>query len=167
MSINGHLLKLKCSHLPLNLRILSSASVPFTLTTGASAKFSTNSQETDYYVACECCSSFAIVDPLARWSHSNIFIKVKSWIRIRIKVKIQTGTSHNFYVDTDPNIQCCGDPCGARSGSATRVSKVITGLWIRICIRIDLHYLSRWIRIQIGIQKSDPDPDLGGQNWAT
>jgi len=28
-----HLLKLKCSHSPLNLRILSSTSVPFTLTT--------------------------------------------------------------------------------------------------------------------------------------
>ncbi len=33
MSINGHLLKRKCSHSPLNLRILSSTSVPFTLTT--------------------------------------------------------------------------------------------------------------------------------------
>ncbi len=29
----GHLLKLKCAHSPLNLRILSSKSVPFTLTT--------------------------------------------------------------------------------------------------------------------------------------
>jgi hypothetical protein len=29
----GHLLKRKCSHSPLNLRILSSTSVPFTLTT--------------------------------------------------------------------------------------------------------------------------------------
>jgi hypothetical protein len=29
----GHLLKLKCSHSPLNQRILSSTSVPFTLTT--------------------------------------------------------------------------------------------------------------------------------------
>jgi hypothetical protein len=29
----GHLLKLKCAHLPLNLRILSSISVPFTIPT--------------------------------------------------------------------------------------------------------------------------------------
>jgi hypothetical protein len=74
---------------------------------------------------------------------------------------------YHFYVDLDPTFQCCADPCGSRSGSATRVSNVITGLWIRICIRIDLHYLSRWIRIQIRIQKADPDPDLGGQNWPT
>jgi hypothetical protein len=37
-----------------------------------------------------------------------------------------------------------------------------SGLWIRICNRIDLH-LSRWILIRI--QKADPDPDPGGQNW--
>jgi hypothetical protein len=43
-----------------------------------------------FYIACESCSSFAIVDPLARWSHSNILIKVKSWIRIHIKAKIRT-----------------------------------------------------------------------------
>jgi hypothetical protein len=29
----GHLLKLKCAHSPLNLRILSPTNVPFTLTT--------------------------------------------------------------------------------------------------------------------------------------
>ncbi len=29
----GHFLKLRCAHSPLNLRILSSTSVPFTLTT--------------------------------------------------------------------------------------------------------------------------------------
>jgi hypothetical protein len=45
----GHLLELKCAHSPLNLRILSSISVPFTHD-GASAKFSTNSHETDYSV---------------------------------------------------------------------------------------------------------------------
>ncbi len=33
MSVNGNLLKLKCAHSPLILRILSSTSVPFTLTT--------------------------------------------------------------------------------------------------------------------------------------
>jgi hypothetical protein len=43
---------------------------------------------TYFYIACESWSSFASVDLLARWSHSNILIKVKSWIRIRIKVKI-------------------------------------------------------------------------------
>ncbi len=48
----GHSLKLKCSHSPLNLRILSSTCVPFTLTShdGASVKFGTNSHETDYSV---------------------------------------------------------------------------------------------------------------------
>jgi hypothetical protein len=43
----GHLLKLKCAHSPLNLRILSALSVPFTTHDGASAKISTNSHETD------------------------------------------------------------------------------------------------------------------------
>jgi hypothetical protein len=33
VSVNGNLLTLKCAHSPLNLRILSSPSVPFTLTT--------------------------------------------------------------------------------------------------------------------------------------
>jgi hypothetical protein len=42
-----HLLKLKCAHSPLNLRILSSTSVPYTHD-DASAKFSTNSHKTDY-----------------------------------------------------------------------------------------------------------------------
>ncbi len=114
---------------------------------------------------------FLALPSLTLWQdgHTAIshHIKVKSWIRIRIKVKIQTGTSHHFYVHLDSTFQCCADPCGARSGSATRVSNVITGLWIRICIRIDLHYLSRWIQIQIRIQKVDPDPVLGGQNWPT
>jgi hypothetical protein len=38
-------LKLKCAHSPLNLRILSSTSVPFAL-----LQFSTKSHETDYSV---------------------------------------------------------------------------------------------------------------------
>ncbi len=48
MSVNGTLVE------PLNLRILSSTSVPFTLTTrdGASAKFNTYSNETDYSESC-------------------------------------------------------------------------------------------------------------------
>jgi hypothetical protein len=74
---------------------------------------------------------------------------------------------YHFYVDLDPTFPCCADPCGSSLGSATRVSNVITKLWIPICIRIDLHYLSRWNRIQIRIQKADRDPDLGGQNWPT
>jgi hypothetical protein len=45
----GHLLTLKCAHSPLNLCILSLASIPFTLTTlYVRAKFNTNSHETDY-----------------------------------------------------------------------------------------------------------------------
>ncbi len=44
----AHLLKLKCARSPLNLRILPSTSVPFYTHDGASAKFSTNSHETDY-----------------------------------------------------------------------------------------------------------------------
>ncbi len=45
----GHLLKIKCVDSKVNVRILASTGVPFTLTTrdGASAKFSTNSHETD------------------------------------------------------------------------------------------------------------------------
>jgi hypothetical protein len=47
----GHLLKLKCSHSPLNRRILSSTSVPLLYTyDGANVKFISNSHETDYSV---------------------------------------------------------------------------------------------------------------------
>jgi hypothetical protein len=61
----GHLLKPNCAHSPLNLGNLSSTCVPFTL--GASAKFSTNSQEMDYSVVSlslsqtECFSVFRMV----------------------------------------------------------------------------------------------------------
>ncbi len=45
----GHLLMLKCAHLPWNLRIASSTSVPIYTHDGASAKFfSTSLDETDY-----------------------------------------------------------------------------------------------------------------------
>ncbi len=43
-----HLLKLKCEYSPLNLRILSSTICSIYTHDGASAKFRTNSQETDY-----------------------------------------------------------------------------------------------------------------------
>jgi hypothetical protein len=47
----GHLLKLKCVDSRMNVPILASTSVPFRYThDGASAKFSTNSQGTDYSV---------------------------------------------------------------------------------------------------------------------
>ena len=51
----GPLSKIKSAHSPLNLRILSSTIVPFMYPDdGASAKFITNSQETDYSaVSCE------------------------------------------------------------------------------------------------------------------
>jgi hypothetical protein len=77
-----------------------------------------------------------------------------------------SATSLSFLCGSG-SFPCCADPCGSRLGTATRVSNVITKLWIRICIRIDLHYLSRRNRIQIRIQKADRDPDLGGQNSTT
>jgi hypothetical protein len=44
----GHLLKIKCVDSRVNVNILDSTSVPFTLMTVQNAKFSTNSHETDY-----------------------------------------------------------------------------------------------------------------------
>jgi hypothetical protein len=51
----GHVLKIKCvdSRVIVNVHILASKSVPLTLTT-VSAKFSTNSHETDYSVDIKC-----------------------------------------------------------------------------------------------------------------
>jgi hypothetical protein len=46
-----HLLKIKCVDSRVNVRILASTNVPFTLTDGASAKFLTNSRETDNSIA--------------------------------------------------------------------------------------------------------------------
>ncbi len=84
--------------------------------------------------------------------------------------------AQNLYADPDPAQTLHADPDPGGGGevsqkcasplakSYVRPCRPLTsGLWIRICIRIDLH-LSRWILVRIRIQKADPDPDPGGQN---
>jgi hypothetical protein len=50
----GHLLQLKCAHSPLNVRILASTSVPFTLTTVQVQKLAiTHTKQCTYFPAAE------------------------------------------------------------------------------------------------------------------
>jgi hypothetical protein len=67
-----HLLKLNCaySNLELNVSVLPSTSVPFTLIythDGASAKFSTNSQETDFTVHFYNDLPVCVTNKMQRW----------------------------------------------------------------------------------------------------